>query len=324
MTEKRQYLIAALMLAGATGFWAAFSWGDHGFAEQRENIPRQTESSQQPAKLKESIAETKKKGFDGVDFSYDVFGAPSGQDPVKISEQVKTKDIADKPKVLGKQKQLLAERYKLDCRTQPSVTMTKGKPQPLGPTTQLKNGLTWEKLSGLDAEEIKNKKLFPAGFHRLPHVKHEAGGMVFPAIQLKQFPRLERFDVEFDLPECFLPEFPPPIFLTTHPELGDVSQGEVLDAENFDRLFRGLRHAGTTGWAPPFSDAVPSGGIQRDARPKNSQAQLGRVLSRLPCQFSHHRAIPFEPGYPAPDGSVPYRHHEPSWAIQSADSRLQT
>jgi hypothetical protein len=28
--------------------------------------------------------------------------------------------------------------------------------------------------------------------------------------------------------------------LTTHPELGDVSQGEVVHAENFDRLFRGL------------------------------------------------------------------------------------
>jgi cytochrome c peroxidase len=63
---------------------------------------------------------------------------------------------------------------------------------------------------------------------------------VFPQVQIKQFPRLERFDVEFDLPDCFLPEFPPPIFLTTHPELGDVSQGEVLSADNFDRLFRGL------------------------------------------------------------------------------------
>ena len=29
----------------------------------------------------ESIAETKKKGFEGVDFSYDAFGAPPGQDP---------------------------------------------------------------------------------------------------------------------------------------------------------------------------------------------------------------------------------------------------
>ena len=66
------------------------------------------------------------------------------------------------------------------------------------------------------------------------------GGTSVSASQIEKFPRLERFDVEFDLPDCFLPEFPPPIFLTTHPELGDVSQGEVLNAENFDRLFRGL------------------------------------------------------------------------------------
>lgn len=139
---------------------------------------------------------------------------------MKISEQVKAKDIAEKPKILAKQKQLLTDRYKLDCRSQPSTIMTKGKPQPVGPTAQLKSGLTWDKLGELDAGEIKYKKLFPAGFHRLPHVKHEVGGMVFPNLQIKQFPRLERFDVEFDLPECFLPEFPPPIFLTTHPELG--------------------------------------------------------------------------------------------------------
>ncbi|MGH7183378.1 MAG: cytochrome B6 [Nitrospiraceae bacterium] len=187
-----------------------------------------------------SIADTKKKGFEGVDFSYDVFGALPGQDPVKIAEQIKAKDLAEKPKVLAEQKRLLTDRYKLDCRTQASVIMTNGKLQPLGPATQLKNGLSWDKLGSLEASEIKKQHLFPAGFHRLPHVKPDTGGQVFPPMQTDQFPRLERFDVTFDLPECFLPEFPPPIFLTTHPELGDVSQGEVLHAENFDRLFRGL------------------------------------------------------------------------------------
>jgi cytochrome c peroxidase len=95
-------------------------------------------------------------------------------------------------------------------------------------------------LAQLSPDEIKKKGVFPPGFDRLPHVKHVVGGQVFPQVQIKDFPRLERFDVDFDLPECLLPEFPPPIFLTTHPELGDVSQGEVLHAENFDRLFRGL------------------------------------------------------------------------------------
>ncbi len=51
------------------------------------------------------------------------------------------------------------------------------------------------------------------------------------------FPRLVRFDVDFDLPEEFLPEFPPAMFLQNRPELGDVSRGEVVTINNFDRLF---------------------------------------------------------------------------------------
>jgi cytochrome c peroxidase len=141
---------------------------------------------------------------------------------------------------MAKQARLLKERYRLDCKTHPGVLMTKGKPQPIGPTVQLREGMSFDKLSGMTPEEIRKQKAFPAGFMRLPHVKHEVGGQVFPQRQIEQFPRLERFDVDFDLPDCFLPEFPPPIFLTTHPELGDVSQGEALSAENFDRLFRGL------------------------------------------------------------------------------------
>jgi cytochrome c peroxidase len=54
------------------------------------------------------------------------------------------------------------------------------------------------------------------------------------------FPRLERFDVDFDLPDAFLPEFPPAIFLQNRPELGDVSRGEVVSFNNFHRLFKDL------------------------------------------------------------------------------------
>jgi cytochrome c peroxidase len=54
------------------------------------------------------------------------------------------------------------------------------------------------------------------------------------------FPRLERFDVEFDIPDAFLPEFPPAIFLTSRPELGDVSRGEVISINNYYRLFKDI------------------------------------------------------------------------------------
>ena len=59
-------------------------------------------------------------------------------------------------------------------------------------------------------------------------------------MQIAMFPRLERFDVEFDLPEAFLPEFPPAIFLQNRPELGDVSRGEVVSINNFHRLFKDI------------------------------------------------------------------------------------
>jgi hypothetical protein len=57
--------------------------------------------------------------------------------------------------------------------------------------------------------------------------------MVFPPMVIKQLPRLERFDVDFDLPEHFLPEFPPAIYLTTRKDLGDVSRGKLVTVENF-------------------------------------------------------------------------------------------
>ena len=67
--------------------------------------------------------------------------------------------------------------------------------------------------------------------------------MVFPQMEIKQFARLERFDVDFDLPEHFLPEFPPAIYLTTRSDLGDVSQGKVVTVENFQEIFPGILNA---------------------------------------------------------------------------------
>ena len=52
------------------------------------------------------------------------------------------------------------------------------------------------------------------------------------------FPRLQRFDVDFDLPEAFLPEFLPSILLQNRPELGDVYRGEVISINNFYPTFR--------------------------------------------------------------------------------------
>jgi cytochrome c peroxidase len=90
----------------------------------------------------------------------------------------------------------------------------------------------------MSPEEIRDKGVFP--YLPLPHVNHPVGGMVFPQTEIKSLPRLERFDIDFDLPDHFLPEFPPAIFLTTRRDLGDVSKGQVVTVNNFYQLFNGI------------------------------------------------------------------------------------
>src|SRR6202022_613532 len=51
---------------------------------------------------------------------------------------------------------------------------------------------------------------------------------------------LTRFDIEFDFPDHLLPEYPPPMYLTTRPDLGDVSHGKLITIENYYDLFNGI------------------------------------------------------------------------------------
>ncbi len=69
--------------------------------------------------------------------------------------------------------------------------------------------------------------------------------MIFPKFHIDEIKKQEqrdltRFDIDFDLPDHLLPEFPPPIFLTTRPDLGDVSQGKLVTIANFFELFDGI------------------------------------------------------------------------------------
>jgi len=175
---------------------------------------------------------------------------PSSYDqisPVLLGQKTyaaqREQDLAEKAGVRAKQQQLLEERYDLAPRPDQQLKMTRGKPVQVGPTAKLPAGTTWESLAGMSSDAIRDRGLFPKGFLPLPHPKHLVGGMLFPQMEIKQLPRLERFDLEFDLPENYLPEFPPPIFLTTRPDLGDVSQGKLVTVENFQELFAGILNA---------------------------------------------------------------------------------
>jgi len=113
-----------------------------------------------------------------------------------------------------------------------------------GVRVRLPQGMTWDRLASMTPEDIRAQGAFPAGFLRLPHVKQSAGGQVFPKEQIDEINNqekrsLERFDVDFDLPEHFTPEFPAPIFLQSRPDLGDVSQGKLLTIRNFYQIMIG-------------------------------------------------------------------------------------
>lgn len=161
--------------------------------------------------------------------------SPVVEEPFDV---VRARDKAAKSRVMAAHLKLLADRYDLKRRVDDGVRMTRGKPIPVGPTARLKRGVTWDQLGRMPSDEIREKDLFP--YLPLPHVIHAVGGMVFPQMHIKVQPRLERFDMDFDIPEHFLPEFPPAIFLTTRPDLGDVSKGQLVTNDNFYELFNGI------------------------------------------------------------------------------------
>jgi cytochrome c peroxidase len=166
--------------------------------------------------------------------------------PSQPFEVVKAADEAQKPQVMQRQQKVFDERYDTSDRPTPGVLMSGGRKAVQGGVrVKLPPGASWDQLSVLSPPEIRNRGLMPKGFLPLPHVKQGTGGQVFPQEQIDEIRRqegrdLRRFDVEFDLPALFTPEFPAPVFLTTHPELGDVSHGQVLTIKNYYSLMAGL------------------------------------------------------------------------------------
>ncbi|NUN02083.1 MAG: cytochrome B6 [Bryobacteraceae bacterium] len=159
--------------------------------------------------------------------------------------EVMKKMRAAKPEIMKRQMSLLEQRYDLGNKPAPGVTMSRGKPVQGGVRAKLPVGVTWDQLAAMTPDEIRQKKAFPPGFLPLPHPNHAEGGMVFPKFHIDEVKKqtgrdLTRFDLDFDLPDHLLPEFPPPIFLTTRLDLGDVSQGKLVTTGNFFELFNGI------------------------------------------------------------------------------------
>ena len=168
--------------------------------------------------------------------------------PVDIKETfaaIMTRMTQAKPAIEKRQADLLGERYDLANRPAQGVTMSRGKPVQEGVRAKLPAGLTWERLAAMSPDEIRDQGQFPKGFYPLPHPNHPEGGMLFPRFEIEEIKRQEardltRFDLDYDLPDHLLPEFPAPIYLTTRPDLGDVSKGKLVTIDNYYELFNGI------------------------------------------------------------------------------------
>jgi cytochrome c peroxidase len=221
----------------------------------------------------------------GTVTGYDFYRDPlSASRPMQTFEEIMRADVAVKPQVMATQRRLLEGRYNLVPKLDPEVTMSRGKPLCVGPTARLREGTTWDALAAMAPEQIKVAGVFP--YPSLPHPKQDTGGQVFPPAQLQMFPRLQRFDVDFDLPDAFLPEFPPAIFLQNRPELGDVSRGEVVSINNYYRLFKDIltpvQLDGLRLLLTPFSQEEFNPTDDR----KSAQASLG--VTCLDCHVNGH------------------------------------
>jgi cytochrome c peroxidase len=173
--------------------------------------------------------------------------APTSYSPVDLTEpfqSLRERLAAGRKQVMARQLALLQDRY--DLGDHPAgCLMSRGKPVQGGIRVKLPPGQTWKGLAALSPAQIRDRDLFPRGFLPLPHPDHPQGGMVFPHVQIEEIQRQEardltRFDLDFDLPDRFLPEFPAPVYLTTRPDLGDVSQGKAITLDNYYELFNGI------------------------------------------------------------------------------------
>jgi cytochrome c peroxidase len=224
--------------------------------------------------------------INGFDFFRDPLNAKK---PRQTFEEIMKEDIELKPKVMEIQRKLLESRYNLEPKLDPEAKMSRGKPLVVGPTARLAEGMDWDKLASLSAEEIKKGNLFP--YPSLPHPKHTPGGQVFPQLQIEMFPRLQRFDVEFDLPEAFIPEFPPAIFLQNRPELGDVSRGEVVSINNYYRLFKDILTPVQLDGLRLLLTPFPQEEFNPTDDRKSANASLG--VTCLDCHINGHTTAQF-------------------------------
>jgi cytochrome c peroxidase len=159
--------------------------------------------------------------------------------PFPSFEEWMDHNLSRKPKLMVEVREYMNLRYNFSGESIPGVYMSGGKAIMVGPVARLPEGVgSFERFNELSAHEIKSGDLFP--YKPLCHPIQTTAHMVFPAMWIMAHPEHQRFDMDHDIPDAYLPEFPPPLFLTTHKELGDVTRGQEVTIGNYYEIFNGL------------------------------------------------------------------------------------
>ena len=175
---------------------------------------------------------------------------PNSFAPVVMTEtfnQVKAKMEADKPAVMKRQ---LDPARRAVRPVRPSVGDGEDGPHQAAAgrhPRQLTAGTTGTSLPAWRPRNSREEGPVSRRLHAAPPIRimpeGECSLQIRPSMEAIK-PRKAAISIAstwmFDLPETLPPEFPPAIYLTTRPDLGDVSQGKLVTIENFYELFNGI------------------------------------------------------------------------------------
>ena len=135
--------------------------------------------------------------------------------------------------------------------------------------------------------------------------------MIFPKFHIDEIKKQEkrdltRFDLDFDLPDHFLPEFPPPIYLTTRPDLGDVSKGKLVTIDNFYELFNGILNPKQLEGLRLLVTPFPQQQFNQTEDRRTDEPSRG--VACLDCHANGHTNRRHPPGRRHPAAGVPAPH----------------
>ena len=113
------------------------------------------------------------------------------------------------------------------------------------------------------------------------------------------------------------------MFLTSRPDLGDVSNGEVLTIKNYYRLLYGKVTPVQMEGMRLLLTPNPQQQFNQTEDRKVKDAEPGRDVPRLPRERPHERHVPRESGHAAASRPHADRNGELARHVQSADPRLE-